>query len=243
MLIAMPLRFVATVIFLARAALREIERELQHALAAMPRKHRLLQHELAFGAFEHHAAHRRILALGVLAHDPEVDVAGLASRERRGNTRKEPCGPQIHILVELAAKLQQRPPQRDVIGHGVGPADRAEQDRIGRLQLRFPVVRHHLAVLRVVVTARPFDVPIFEVDAEALRRDFEYAQRFGHYLDADAVAGDDGNPVFVRHAGLLLGEWVGDAVVAIFSWCIGSCGWSMRCTFDSARQGRTGAKV
>jgi hypothetical protein len=37
-----------------------------------------------------------------------------------------------------------------VIGHGLGPADRAEQDRIGAGELRFPVVGHRLAVLCVL---------------------------------------------------------------------------------------------
>ena len=40
----------------------------------------LLEHDLALGALEHAAADRRVLAFGVLAHDDEVDVAGLAVR-------------------------------------------------------------------------------------------------------------------------------------------------------------------
>ncbi len=63
------------------------------------------------------AADRRILALGVLAHDVEVDVAGLAAGERRRHARHQPHRAQVDVLVELAAELEQRAPQRDVVGH------------------------------------------------------------------------------------------------------------------------------
>jgi hypothetical protein len=42
----------------------------------------------------------------------------------------------------------------------------------------------------------------FEVDAEAARGRFHHAQAFGHDFLADAVAGDDGDPV--RLHGILL---------------------------------------
>ena len=201
----MPLLLVATVIFFSRRC-GEIERELQHALGAVPREDRLLHHELALGAFEHRAADRRILAFGVLAHDHEVDVAGLAARERRGHAVEQTRRAQVDVLVELAAELEQRPPQRDVIGHGGGPADRAEQDRVGAFELRLPVVGHHLAVLRVVVAARPFDVLVFAASMpKRLLDGVERAQAFGHDFLADAVAGNDGDSICLRHASLLFG--------------------------------------
>ena len=60
----------------------QLEREFQHAVDADARQHRLLNHDLALGALKHAAADRRIFSLGVLAHDPEVDVAGLAPHQR-----------------------------------------------------------------------------------------------------------------------------------------------------------------
>jgi len=48
----------------------------------MAREHRLLDHQLALGAFEQLAAEVGVLALGVLAHHEEVDVAGFSSSQR-----------------------------------------------------------------------------------------------------------------------------------------------------------------
>ncbi len=56
-------------------------------------------------------------------------------------------------MIELAAELQQRPPQRNVVGNGIRPADGAEVDSIEALQLLAPVVRHHLAIMGVIFAA------------------------------------------------------------------------------------------
>jgi hypothetical protein len=49
-------------------------------------------------------------------------------------------------------------------------------------------------VLRVVV-AVPGEFAPLDADAEFLRRGLEHAQAFGDDLLADAIAGDDGDPV------------------------------------------------
>ncbi len=72
---------------LRRARLRQLEGELEDAIHALAREDGLLEHDLALGAFEHATADRRILAFGVLAHDDEIDVAGLAVGERRRRCR------------------------------------------------------------------------------------------------------------------------------------------------------------
>jgi hypothetical protein len=133
--------------------------------------------------------------LGVLAHDEEVDFAGLAPGQRAGHALEEPHRAQVDVLVELAAELEQRAPQRDVVGHGGRPAHGTEEQRVHGLQLRLPVVRHHRAGLPVPVAAGPFDGRELERDAEASRGGFEGAQPFGHHFLADAVAGDDGDLV------------------------------------------------
>src|SRR5205085_11414514 len=61
---------------LARARLRQIVGVPQHAVGAEPAEHRFLDHDLALGPRVHDAAQVGVLALGVLAHDVEVDVAG-----------------------------------------------------------------------------------------------------------------------------------------------------------------------
>ena len=125
--------------------------------------------DLALGALEHAAADRRILALGVLAHDDEVDVAGLAVGERRRDARHQPAGPQVDVLVEAAPELDQRAPQRDVVGHRRRPADGAVEDRLEAGQRLEPVLRHHAAGADVVV-AVPVEMRERERDAEPSRR-------------------------------------------------------------------------
>ncbi len=177
------------------AALGQVERELHHALGAGAREHRLLDHELALGALEHRAAHRRVFALGVLAHDHEVDIACLAVGERARHAVEQARRAQVDVLVEFATELQQRAPQRDVVGHRVGPAHRAEQQRIHAGELGLPVVGHHLAMLRVIIAAGPVDMGRLETNAEAARDRIERPHPFGHHLAADAVAGNHRNPV------------------------------------------------
>jgi hypothetical protein len=82
------------------------------------------------GAFEHDAADAGIFALGVLAHHVEVDVADLAPGQRAGDAGHQAHRAEVHVLVELAAELEQRPPQRDVIGNLFRPADGAEEDGV-----------------------------------------------------------------------------------------------------------------
>ena len=79
----MPFDFVAEVRCFFGAAARELECVAQDAVDAAPREDRFLDDELVVGALEHPAADRRVFALVVFAHDPEVDVAGLAVGQRR----------------------------------------------------------------------------------------------------------------------------------------------------------------
>jgi len=129
----------------------ELEGEFQHAIDADARHHRFLHHDFTLGAGEHAAANRRILAFGVLAHDPEVDIAGFAIGERRGHAGHQPHRAKIGVLIEFAAKLNERTPQRNVIGHLGRPADCPEEDRVMAADLLLPVLRHHASVLFVVI--------------------------------------------------------------------------------------------
>src|SRR2546425_8274834 len=180
-----------------RALLREVERELQDPVHALAREARLLEDDLAVGALVHAPAHARVLPLGVLTHDEEVDVAGLAVDERRAHAGHEPARAQVHVLIEVAAELDERAPERDVIGHLGGPADSAEEDRVVPADLLLPVLRHHRAV-REVVVARPVEVIELQLDLELPRGRVEDAQPLGHDLLADAVAGDHRDPVLCQ---------------------------------------------
>src|SRR5262245_22395114 len=57
---------------------RELESELQYTIDAGAGEDGLLEDELTFGAREHATPDRRVFAFGVLAHDVEVDLPGLA---------------------------------------------------------------------------------------------------------------------------------------------------------------------
>ena len=78
MVIAMPLRLGRRGQVLLRTALGQLEGVAQDAVDAGARHHRFLHDDLALGAVEDAPADAGILALGVLAHDVEVDVARLA---------------------------------------------------------------------------------------------------------------------------------------------------------------------
>ncbi len=177
---------------LRRAPSRELERELHDPVDALAREHRFLEHDFALGAFEHPAAHRRILAFGVLADDDEIDVARLAIRERRRDSRHQTARPQVHVLVEAAPELDQRSPKRDMVGHGRRPADGAVEDRVVRAENVEPVLGHHAAVLRVVI-AIPVELLPIECDAELAPGGLENGHALRHRFLADTVPGDDGD--------------------------------------------------
>src|SRR5690606_11917345 len=137
---------------------RELESVTQYTVHAMARHHGFLDHDLARCAGVHAPAHAAVLALGVLAHDDHVDLAGLTRRaiaadHRCGDPGHEARGAQVDVLIELAAEHEQRAPQRDVIGHLVGPAHGAEVDGVVAADLLLPVVGQHLPVLFEVIAA------------------------------------------------------------------------------------------
>ena len=181
------------------AALGQIKSELEQAVGAVARVDRFLDDDFAVGAFVHHAAERCVFALGVLAHHVVVDVARLATCQRAGHAFKQAYGAQVDVLIELAAELEQRTPQRNVVRHGGGPAHSAEEDGVHARQLRLPVVGHHLAVLGVIVAAGPFKGVQLQIQAKALGGGHGGAQAFGHDFFANAVSGKHGDLVGLGH--------------------------------------------
>ncbi len=175
----------------------ELEGVRHDAVRAVPGEHALLDHGLAVGALEHPSAGAGVLPLGVLPHDVEVDVADLPAGERRADPRHQPDRSQVDVLVELAAELDEHAPQRDVVRHRRRPADGTEEDGVVASDLVLPVRRHHRAVLEVVLRA-PVEVVVLDVDVEPTSRGVEDQQSLRDHLLADAVARDDGDPVW-RH--------------------------------------------
>jgi hypothetical protein len=67
---------------LLRRLAGELEGEFQHPVDADARHYGFLHDDFALGAAEHAAADRGILAFGIFADHPEVDVAGLTIGQR-----------------------------------------------------------------------------------------------------------------------------------------------------------------
>ncbi len=183
-----------------RAALRQIEGELEDAVHAGAAHDRFLDHDLALGAAVHAAADAGIFALGVLAHHVEIDRAGRARLAAAVDQRAADAGhqayrTQVHVLVEAAPELQQRAPQRDMVGHRIGPADRAEKQGIVAAQGVEPAVGQHLAVTRVVVAAGEVEMVALQRKAEPARGGIQHAQPFGHDFLADPVSGNHGDAI------------------------------------------------
>ncbi len=63
------------------------------------------------------AAHLGVLALGVLAHDDEIDVAAPGLGERRLHARVEIGRAHVGVLIEGAADGQQQAVERGVVGY------------------------------------------------------------------------------------------------------------------------------
>ena len=78
-----------------------------------------------------------------------------------------------------------------MVGHGIGPADRAKENGIVGFDLFAPVIRHHLTVFFVVIARAEFEFIKHQIEVKNLCRGLKHANAFGHDFGADAVAGDD----------------------------------------------------
>ena len=137
-------------------------------------------------------ADARVLALGVLAHEEHVHVAGPASGKRARDPLQQPGRAQVRPQVEPLAQLEEQPPERDVVGDG-RVADRAHQHGTASVQRLAPVGRHHPAVL-VPVGRAPRELRPLELEAERVDR----PPRLRHHLRPDPVAGEERDPVVTR---------------------------------------------
>ena len=100
-----------------------------------------------------------------------------ASGERTPGIRR--TGRRFTYWSNSRRNLQQRAPERDVVGHRVRPADRAEIDRIVAADPRLPVVGHHLAMLGIVVAGGEVEIVERDGDVEALGSRLQHAQPSG----------------------------------------------------------------
>ena len=166
----------------------EREGVLDDPLDAGAREDGGLDADLAWMTLMRAAPDARVLALGVLAHEQHVDIAGRAAGQGARHACQQPHGPHVGPQVEALADRQQQPPERHVIGN-VRPADRAEQHRVERAQLLDRVRRHHHAVLQPVIRA-PAELAPLHGDPQRI----DAAAGLGDDLGTHAVAWQERNP-------------------------------------------------
>ena len=185
----------------AWAAFRQFEGVAQDPVHAAAGKDRLLNHHFMLGAFIGAAAKGGIFAFGIFAHHVKINIAGLFTRQRAGDAGEQAHRAQVDVLIELAAELQQRPPQRNVVGNGIRPADGAEVDSIEALQLLAPVVRHHLAIMGVIFAACPLHLLEAQRQIPTLCGGLQHANPFRQNFFANSVTRDGGNTTGFFHSG------------------------------------------
>ena len=170
------------------AAHREFEGEAHDALDAAAGKNGGLDRDFIGLVLVHEAADLRVLALGVLADDDEVDVAAFRFRERRLDSRIEIRRANVRVLIEGAPDRQQQTVERGVIGNLRVP-DRAQQDRVAWLEQIDRSRRHHAAPAEEVVGA-PVEVLKCEAHIVLPGDALEDAFRLRNDFLADTIAGD-----------------------------------------------------
>ena len=173
------------------------ERVADDPLDAVAGVQALLGGDLGRGARVHRAAGAGVEALGALADDHEVDLAGLDAGQRAAGAGPQPGRAQVHVLVEGEPQLEQQAALEHARRHG-RVADGAEQDRVVAGQLGEHRVGQHLAG---AVVAGGAEVVLGRLDAG--QHGVEDLEALRHHLGADAVAGDHRDPRH-RHVRCLL---------------------------------------
>ncbi len=112
-------------------------------------------------ALVHEAAGAAVEVLSVLADDDEVDVRGAFVAKRRFDAGEQLHRPQVDVLVEAEAQVEQQLALQDA-GLHVGMPDRAEEDCIELPQLVETVGGQGFARFEIAVAA-PIEVREIEL--------------------------------------------------------------------------------
>ena len=169
----------------------ELERVADAALAAAAGVDGHLRGHFVRRALVHEAAGAAVQVLGVLADDDEVDVGRAFVLERRLDAGEQFHRPQVDVLVEAEAEVEQQLALQDA-GGDVGMADRAEQDRVELAQLVEAVGRQRFARFEIAVAA-PVEVREVELEVFQLGDGLQNFHAFGGDFRPGAVAADDGD--------------------------------------------------
>ena len=184
---------------LAWTLLGHFESVFKNPVYAASGKHGFLQDQFVFSAFKHPPAHRGIFAFGVFANHYKVDITRLTPCQRACHAGEQPHRANVHVLIKLTAKFEQRAPQRDVIRHFVRPAHGAKEDGVEALELLKPVVRHHLSMTLVIIATGPLKGFNRQVQVPLFGCGLHNAQAFGQYFVTNAVTSDGGNSECLAH--------------------------------------------
>ncbi len=168
-----------------------LEGEAQHPLDALAREDGGLHGHLVGRPHMRATARADVLALAILADAQDVEIRLAQGAAHAG---QDAVWPQVDILLEAAADLQQHGVQGHMIRHQTRVADGAQEDGLKPPQRLEAVGGHHLPVPRVV-RAAPGEVRRVELEAVPLPRGVQDGQRGRYNLDANAIAWDDGDGV------------------------------------------------
>jgi hypothetical protein len=111
-----------------------------------------LDRGLVAGAGVDTTTYVRVLPLGVLTYDDEVDVTRLPIPERASHPAEQLYGSHVYVLLEVPSNRDEQAPQADVIGNS-RPPDCAQEDRVEAGEDVERIGRHHAAMLEVVGAA------------------------------------------------------------------------------------------
>ena len=181
---------------LAAPRARLLEGEAQDAFDPGAGENGCLDRHLVRRADMHAPAGARIFAFGVLADAENVEVA---APQRTLDALEKAVRADVGVLREALADRQQQSVQRHRVRNRLGPTHRAEQNGVEATQCLDAVGRHHRA-MRLAIGAGPREALALQRksrDAGGLVQNLPGDPRD---VDADAVAGNEGDPVSFHDA-------------------------------------------
>src|SRR5699024_6515981 len=113
--------------------LGHLESKTQYSVHPYTRKYGLLQNHFTLSARENTPAQIGVLTLGILTYHYKINIARFFVRQRTRHPRHQTHWPQINILIEITAKLQQGIPQGNMIGYYIGPTYSPKDTKSTRL--------------------------------------------------------------------------------------------------------------
>ena len=144
-----------------------------------------------------------IFAFGILAHDHPIEIIRPDITERRGNSRQNFRRPHIRILVEALADRQPQAPERHMVRH-IRRTHRTEKNRVEFFQSREAVIRHHDAMLFVIVRS---PVEIGELQRQAFHAFLQASQHRhagGDHFRPDTVGRNCGDIILAHMTSLVI---------------------------------------